>query len=126
MKAKIIKKPNINEILKLSSIFRLESPININEYKNIIEFFDDNDNLIGFVNYVENHYLDYTKSFINMIYFTDNTYLDMMIKLMIKQLKQKKYYYALLNSESDLFDKNTIKILKLNNFAGDDFLFLNL
>jgi hypothetical protein len=126
MKAKIIKKPNINEILNLSSIFRLESPININEYKNIIEFFDDNDNLIGFVNYVENHYLDYTKSFINMIYFTEDTYLDMMIKLMIKQLKQKKYSYALLNSESDLFDKNTIKILKLNNFAGDDFLFLNL
>lgn len=126
MKAKIIKKKNINEILKLSSIFRLESPINMNEYKNIIEFFDDNDNLIGFVNYVENHYLDYTKSFINMIYFTDNTHLDMMIKLMIKQLKQKKYSYALLNSESDLFDKNTIKILKSNNFAGDDYLFLNL
>lgn len=126
MKAKIIKKPNINEILKLSSIFRLESPININEYKNIIEFFDDNDNLIGFVNYVENHYLDYIKSFINMIYFTDNTYLNMIIKLMIKQLKQKKYSYALLNSESDLFDKNTIEILKSNNFTGDDFLFLNL
>ena len=126
MKAKIIKKPNINEILKLSSIFMLESPINMNEYKNIIEFFDDDDNLIGFVNYVENHYLDYTKSFINMIYFTDNTYLDKMIKLMIKQLKQKKYSYALLNSESDLFDKNTIKILKSNDFTRDDFLFLNL
>ena len=126
MKSKIIIKPNINEILKLSSIFRLESPINMNEYKNIIEFFDDDDNLIGFVNYVENHYLDYTKSFINMIYFTDNTYLDMMIKLMIKQLKQKKYSYALLNSESNLFDKNTIKILKSNDFTGDDFLFLNL
>ena len=126
MKVKIIKKPNINEILKLSSIFRLESPINMNEYKNIIEFFDDDDNLIGFVNYVENHYLDYTKSFINMIYFTDNTYLDMMIKEMIKQLKQKKYSYALLNSKSDFFDKNIIKILKSNNFTGDDFLFLNL
>ena len=65
MKAKIIKKPNINEILKLSFIFRLESPININEYKNIIEFFDDDDdNLIAFVNYVENHYLDYTNKII--------------------------------------------------------------
>ena len=126
MKAKIIKKPNINEILKLSSIFRLDSPININEYKNIIEFFDDNDNLIGFVNYVENHYLDYTKSFIKMIYFTDKTFLDLMIKQMIKQLKQKKYSYALLNSESKSFDKNTIDILKSNDFAGDDFLFLNL
>ena len=126
MKAKIIKKPNINEILKLSSIFRLESPINMNEYKTIIEFLDDDDNLIGFVNYVENHYLDYTKSFINMIYFTDNTYLDIMIKLMIKQLKQKKYSYALLNSENDLFDKNTIKILKSNDLTGDDLLFLNL
>ena len=98
MKAKIIKKPNINEILKLSSIFRLDSPINMNEYKNIIEFFDDNDNLIGFVNYVENHYLDYTKSFIKMIYFTDKTFLDLMIKQMIKQLKQKNYSYAFLNS----------------------------
>ena len=35
MKAKIIKKPNITEILKLSKIFDLESPININDYKNI-------------------------------------------------------------------------------------------
>ena len=61
-----------------------------------------------------------------MIYFTEDTYLDMMIKLMIKQLKQKKYSYALLNSENNLFDKNTIKILKLNNFVGDNFLFLNL
>ena len=104
----------------------LESPINMNEYKNIVKFFDDNNNLIGFVNYVENHYLDYTKSFINMIYFTDNTYLDKMIKLMIKQLKQKKYSYVLLNSENDLFDKNTIKILKSNDFTGDDLLFLNL
>ncbi len=126
MKAKIIKKPNINEILKLSSIFLLESPINMNEYKNIIEFFDDDDNLIGFVNYVENHYLDYTKSFINMIYFTDKIFLDLMIKQMIKQLKQKKYSYALLNSENKLFDKNTINILKSNNFIGDDYLFLNL
>lgn len=126
MKAKIIKKPNINEILKLSSIFLLESPINMNEYKNIIEFFDDDDNLIGFVNYVENHYLDYTKSFINMIYFTDKIFLDLMIKQMIKQLKQKKYSYALLNSESKSFDKNTINILKSNNFVGDDYLFLNL
>ena len=100
--------------------------IYIPSYKNIIEFFDDNDNLIGFVNYVENHYLDYTKSFIKMIYFTDKTFLDLMIKQMIKQLKQKKYSYALLNSESKSFDKNTIDILKSNDFAGDDFLFLNL
>ena len=36
-----------------------------NEYKNIIEFFDDDDdNLIAFVNYVENHYLDYTNKII--------------------------------------------------------------
>lgn len=126
MKAKIIKKPNINEILKLSHIFTLKSPININEYKNVIEFFDDDDNLIGFVNYVENHYLNYTKSFINMIHFTDKIFLDTMIKLMIKQLKHKKYSYALLNSESKTFDKNTIDILKSNDFAGDDYLFLNL
>jgi len=126
MKTKIIKKPNLNEILKLSSIFRLDSPINMNEYKNIIEFFDSNDNLIGFVNYVENHYLDYTKSFIKIIYFIDKTFLDLIIKQMIKQLKQKNYSYAFLNSESDLFDKNTIKILKSNDFSGDDFLFLNL
>jgi hypothetical protein len=61
-----------------------------------------------------------------MIYFTDKTFLDLMIKQMIKQLKQKKYSYALLNSESKSFDKNTIDILKSNDFAGDDFLFLNL
>lgn len=126
MKVKIINKPNIKDILKLSSIFKLESPINMNEYKNIIEFFDDDDNLIGFINYVENYYLDFTKSFIKMIYFTDNTYLDLMIKQMIKLMKQKKYSYTFLNSESDSYDKNTINILKLNDFTGDDFLFLNL
>ena len=126
MKVKIINKPNIKDILKLSAIFKLESPINMNEYKNIIEFFDDDDNLIGFINYIENYYLDFTKSFIKMIYFTDNTYLDLMIKQMIKLMKQKKYSYAFLNSESDSYDINTINILKLNDFTGDDFLFLNL
>lgn len=61
-----------------------------------------------------------------MIHFTDKIFLDTMIKLMIKQLKHKKYSYALLNSESKTFDKNTIDILKSNDFAGDDYLFLNL
>ena len=58
-----------------------------------------------------------------MIHFTDKIFLDTMIKLMIKQLKNKKYSYALLNSESKTFDKNTIDILKSNDFTGDDFLF---
>lgn len=126
MKAKIIIKPNLNEILKLSSIFKLENPININEYKFIIEFFDSENNLIGFVNYIENYYLNFTKSFIKMIYFIDNAHLDIMIKLMIEHMKKKKYSYVFLNSEDESFDKNTINIFKSNDFVGDDFLFLNL
>lgn len=126
MKVKIIKQPKLNEILNLSSVFKLDSPINMNYYKNIIEFFDDDNNLIGFINYVENYYLDFTKSFINMIYFTDIVYLDLMIKQMIKYMKQKKYSYTFLHSENNLFDKNTINILKSNDFVGEDFLFLNL
>ena len=92
MKAKTIIKPNLNEILKLSSIFKLENPININEYKFIIEFFDSENNLIGFVNYIENYYLNFTKSFIKMIYFTDNAHLDVMIKLMIEHMKKKNIH----------------------------------
>ena len=126
MKIKIIKKPNIDEILKLSSVFKLDSPININEYKNIIEFFDNDNNLIGFVNFIETVYLNYTKTFIKMIYFTDDKNLDSIIKKMIKYLRQQKYSYVFLNSESESFNKNTIIILKLNDFVGDDFLFLNL
>ena len=126
MKAKIIKKPNITEILKLSKIFDLESPININDYKNIIEFFDENNNLIGFINFIESVCLNYTKTFIKFITFTDKNNLDLMIKQMIEIMKQKNYSYTFLNSDNNSFDKYTINILKLNNFTGDDFLFLNL
>ena len=126
MKAKIIKKPNITEILKLSKIFDLESPININDYKNIIEFFDENNNLIGFINFIESVCLNYTKTFIKFITFTDKNNLDLMIKQMIEIMKQKNYSYTFLNSDNNSFDKYTINILKSNNFTGDDFLFLNL
>ena len=126
MKAKIIKKPNITEILKLSTIFDLESPININDYKNIIEFFDENNNLIGFINFIESVCLNYTKTFIKFITFTDKNNLDLMIKQMIEIMKQKNYSYTFFNSDNNSFDKYTINILKSNNFTGDDFLFLNL
>ena len=126
MKSKIIKKPQINEILKLSKTFNLNSPININDYKNIIEFYDENNNLIGFVNFVETVYLDYTKTFIKIIYFIDKSHLDLIIKEMINVMKKKKYSYTFLNSNNISFDKDTIDILKSNYFAGDEFLFLNL
>jgi hypothetical protein len=124
MKSKLLKNPDIDEILKISRIFNLESPIKISEYKNIIVFYNDNDELIGFVNYVENHYLNFTKSFINMIYFVENTYLDSMIKRMIEQMKQKGYSYIIL--DTDLFDGYIIDVIKSNNFVGDDYLSFSL
>ncbi len=50
MKTKLIKKPQFNTIDKLSNIFNLEKPIDLNDYNNIIE----------------NHYLEYTNSYIKM------------------------------------------------------------
>ena len=126
MRTRLIKKPNFNEILKLSNIFILENPIDINDYKNIIEFYDEDDNLIGFINYIESVYLKNTKTYIKNINFTDKKYLDIMIKLMIDLMKKKKYSYTFINSEKNFFDKYLLNILKLNEFVGDDFLFLNL
>jgi len=123
MKAKIIKKPLLNEILNLSKIFNLESPINLNDYKYIIVFCDKQKNIIGFVNFVENYYLDCTKTFIREIYFIDEKYLNAIIQKMIKVMEIQKYSYSYLHCDEN-FDKNTIDILKLNGFDGDDFLFL--
>jgi len=124
MKAKIIKKPSLNEILILSKTFDLESPINLNDYKYIIVFYDKSKNIIGFVNFVENYYLDYTKTFIRQIYFIDKKYLDAIIKKMIKVMETQKYSHSYLHCDDENFDKNTIDVLKLNGFNGDDFLFL--
>ena len=124
MKVKIIKKPSLNEILILSKTFDLESPINLNDYKYIIVFYDKSKNIIGFVNFVENYYLDYTKTFIRQIYFIDKKYLDAIIKKMIKVMETQKYSHSYLHCDDENFDKNTIDILKLNGFDGDDFLFL--
>ena len=65
MKAKIIKKPSLDEILNLSNIFNLESPINLNNYEYIIIFYDKNKNIIGFINFIKIYYYKYTKTFIN-------------------------------------------------------------
>ena len=124
MKTKIIKKPSLNEILNLSKTFNLESPINLNDYKYIIVFYDKSKNIIGFVNFVENYYLDYTKTFIRQIYFIDKKYLDAIIKKMIKVMETQKYSHSYLHCDDENFDKNTIDVLKLNGFNGDDFLFL--
>ena len=124
MKVKIIKKPSLNEILILSKSFDLESPINLNDYKYIIVFYDKSKNIIGFVNFVENYYLDYTKTFIRQIYFIDKKYLDAIIKKMIKVMETQKYSHSYLHCDDENFDKNTIDVLKLNGFNGDDFLFL--
>lgn len=124
MKAKILKKPSLNEILNLSKIFKLESPINLNDYKYIIVFCDKNKNVIGFVNFVENYYLNYTKTFIRQIYFIDEKYLDAIIKKMIKVMETQKYSHSYLHCDDENFDKNIIDILKSNGFDGDDFLFL--
>ena len=61
-----------------------------------------------------------------MIYFKEDVNLDLIIKQMIKQMKEKKYSYTFLNSENKLFDEKIINILKSNNFEGNEFLFLNL
>mgnify|MGYP003347105892 CR=1 FL=1 len=37
LKATLIKKPNIDDIIKLSVVFNLETPINIENYNNIIK-----------------------------------------------------------------------------------------
>jgi hypothetical protein len=124
MKVKIIKKPSLNEILILSKTFDLESPINLNDYKYIIVFYDKSKNIIGFVNFVENYYLEYTKTFIRQIYFIDKKYLDAIIKKMIKVMETQKYSHSYLHCDDENFDKNTIDVLKLNGFNGDDFLFL--
>jgi hypothetical protein len=123
MKAKIIKKPSLDEILNLSNIFNLESPINLNNYEYIIIFYDKNKNIIGFINFIEIYYYKYTKTFIREIYFIDEKYLNAIIQKMIKVMEIQKYSYSYLHCDEN-FDKNTIDILKLNGFDGDDFLFL--
>lgn len=125
LKAKLIKKPNIINLIKIYQIFNIDDNINIDNYKNIIEFYEDNQ-LIGFINFIEIVYLEYTKTFIKSINVIDKKYLDYVIKKMIIIMRKNKYTYTHLDSENKSYDKNTIEILKLNNFVGDDFLFLNL
>ena len=123
LKAKLI---NNIDIFKLSDKFDVaKNGLKIDDYKNIIEFYDEDNKIVGFVNFIESVYLEYTKTYIKSIYFVDKKYLDLIIKKMINVMK-KKYIYTYLDSENKSYDDNIINILKLNNFIGDDFLFLNL
>ena len=124
MKAKILQKPSLNEILNLSKIFNLQSPINLNNYEQVMVFYDKKKNIIGFINFIEIFYYKYTKTFIRQIYFIDEKYLDAIIKKMIKVMEMQKYSYSYLHCDDENFDKNIIDILKSNGFDGDDFLFL--
>jgi hypothetical protein len=126
LKAKLINNIDIGNVLKLSDIFDIaKNGLKIDDYKNIIEFYDEDNNIVGFVNFIESVYLEYTKTYIKSIHFIDINYLDQIIKKMINVMK-KKYIYTYLDSENKSYDDNIINILKLNNFIGDDFLFLNL
>lgn len=66
--------------------------------------------------------LDYEKLYIRNIYFTNEQYLDNMIKIFITKMK-KIYNSIFTNINHGNFDKETIKTLLSNNFYGDEYIF---
>jgi hypothetical protein len=122
LKIKNIKNDSSLYTLKIMQTFDIKETLNTKYMTDIMEF-NDNDNLIGIVNYLYYPVLNYEKLFIRSIYYTDIKYLDNIIKEFIKIMK-KKYNSIFTNINQGKFDKYTIDALKNNNFNGDEYFFL--
>ena len=96
LKAKLINNTDIGNIFKLSDKFDIaKNGLKIDDYQNIIEFYDEDNNIVGFVNFIESVYLEYTKTYIKSIHFIDKKYLDLIIKKMINVMKNIYIYIYL-------------------------------
>ena len=124
MKIKEIKNnKNIDYVLKIANKFNIQTALNIKYYTNIIEFYENNE-LIGIINYHVCPIMDKYKMFIRSIHYLNITYLDQMIKLFIKTMKQN-YVAIFTNIINEPFDKEVINILLNNNFSGSEYIFLD-
>lgn len=122
LKTKNIKNDSTSYILKLMQTFNIKETLNVKYITNLMEFYD-NDILIGVINYMFYPVLDYEKLYIRNIYFTNEIYLDEMIKIFITKMK-KIYNSIFTNINHGNFNKIIIQTLLNNNFYGDEYIFL--
>lgn len=119
---KNIKNPNYKVLLKLAKYFNIEC-IDINYYENVLEFYNDDKKLIGFINYIilpsmyENDRL-----FIRNLYYKDNLDLDNIIKSLCNYCKSKKMFIKT-TFFNDKFTEECKDILFKNNFIGNNIIF---
>jgi hypothetical protein len=124
MKIKEIKNnKSIDYVLKIANVFNIQTTLNIKYFTNIIEFYE-NDELIGIINYHICPIMDKYKMFIRSIHYINVTYLDRMIKLFIKTMKEK-YVAIFTNIINEQFNKEVIDTLLNNNFNGSEYISLD-
>ena len=130
IKAKLLteKEMDFNYLIKIFQKFKINKTLDVDYYKNAVEIYDENNELIGFINYkIANLWNQktnkiYERSFIRSIHYIDLKYLDVIIKKMQEILKNK-YLYIYTDITSNVYDDNIINALKSNNFEGDEFVY---
>ncbi len=113
-------------ILNIIKRFNITTILNHEDNQSIIEFYDTNKIIIGFINYEEipnNNVYNGNNLLIKSIYYLDDKYLDAMIKKLVKKT-YRKFICIYININDKLLDENIIFALKKNNFKGNNTLFL--
>ncbi len=118
LKTKNIDNIDFENLIKLFVTFDIKTTLKCDDYKKIIQFYDDNE-LVGFMNYVELSVIGQKKLYIKSIHSINDNYLDIIVKKMIKTLINK-YYYLFADTNNELLTENIIKTLRENEFDGGE------
>ena len=118
---KAIKNINYDLLLDLVNIFGIKK-VDINYYKNILEFFD-NGKIIGFINFcITPSMKGCDKLFIRELFYNDHVDLDKIIKSLCYYCKNNKYS-IMTTIDDDKFTDECKKIFLSNNFKGNDVIY---
>ena len=87
IKAKLLteKEMDFNYLIKIFQKFKINKTLDVDYYKNAVEIYDENNELIGFINYKIANLWDqktnkiYERSLIRSIHYIDLKYLDIII-----------------------------------------------
>ena len=115
------KNNNYKQILKLAGLFNIQQKLDITYYKNILEFYDNN-NLIGFVNYcITPSMKGKDRLFIRNLYYVELKYLNDMVVTLCDYCKNKNLI-IMTSIDDEEFTKECIDTFYNNNFKGNNII----
>ena len=122
LKVKNIENPDLDLIINLAKKLNFTN-INMSNYKSILEFNDDNNNIVGLINYdIHPSMAGKYRVYIRNLYYINNTYIDEIIKSLCKYCRKKKLTIKTILDTGKFNDKCKEAFYK-NDFKGNDIIY---